>query len=46
MHQVQRVEADENWNLFCPNEAPGLSDKHSDEFKVDQGQFNLDVVCV
>ena len=31
---LQRVEADGDWNLFCPNEAPGLSDTHSDEFKV------------
>ncbi|CAN0074616.1 unnamed protein product [Ascophyllum nodosum] len=30
---MQRVEADGNWNLFCPNEAPGLSDTHSDKFK-------------
>lgn len=31
---LQRVEADGDWNLFCPNEAPGLSDTHSDAFKV------------
>ncbi|CAM9208820.1 unnamed protein product [Sphacelaria rigidula] len=30
---MQRVETDGDWNLFCPNEAPGLSDTHSDEFK-------------
>ncbi|CAM9325123.1 unnamed protein product [Ectocarpus sp. 12 AP-2014] len=30
---MQRVEADGDWNLFCPNEAPGLSDTHSEEFK-------------
>lgn len=30
----QRVEANGDWNLFCPNEAPGLADTHSDEFKV------------
>ncbi|CAM9947053.1 unnamed protein product [Pylaiella littoralis] len=30
---MQRVEADGDWNLFCPNEAPGLSDTHSDAFK-------------
>eukprot|EP00752_Nemacystus_decipiens_P014792 g13169.t1 len=30
---MQRVEADGDWNLFCPNEAPGLSETHSDEFK-------------
>lgn len=32
----QRVESDGDWNLFCPNEAPGLSDTHSEEFKVRQ----------
>ena len=29
---MQRVEADEEWSLFCPNEAPGLADVHGDEF--------------
>nr|WP_294895760.1 ribonucleoside-diphosphate reductase subunit alpha [uncultured Pedobacter sp.] len=30
---MERVEADGDWSLFCPHEAPGLADCHSDEFK-------------
>lgn len=30
---MKRVEANEDWSLFCPNEAPGLSDCHSEEFE-------------
>ena len=30
---MQRVEADENWSLFCPNEAPGLADCWGKEFE-------------
>lgn len=30
---VQRVEADQEWSLFCPNEAPGLADCWGDEFE-------------
>ncbi len=29
---MQRVEANEDWSLFCPNEAPGLHEVHRDEF--------------
>ena len=29
---MRRVEADESWSLFCPDEAPGLSDVHSAAF--------------
>ena len=29
---MQRVEADEDWSLFCPNEAPGLFQVWGDEF--------------
>ena len=29
---MERVEADGEWTLFCPNEAPGLSDCHGEEF--------------
>ena len=29
---MQRVEADASWSLFCPDEAPGLSDVHSEAF--------------
>jgi ribonucleotide reductase alpha subunit len=30
---MKRVEADEDWTLFCPNEAPGLSDVHGRDFE-------------
>lgn len=29
---MQRVEADEEWSLFCPHEAPGLHECHGEEF--------------
>ncbi|ANE52338.1 ribonucleoside-diphosphate reductase subunit alpha [Flavisolibacter tropicus] len=31
---MKRVEADGNWSLFCPNEAPGLSECWGEEFEV------------
>lgn len=31
---MERVEADGEWSLFCPNEAPGLADVYGDEFRV------------
>ncbi len=30
---MKRVEADEDWSLFCPNEAPGLPDCFGAEFE-------------
>jgi ribonucleoside-diphosphate reductase alpha subunit len=30
---MERIQAGETWSLFCPDEAPGLSEVHSDEFK-------------
>ncbi|WP_144605917.1 ribonucleoside-diphosphate reductase subunit alpha [Algoriphagus algorifonticola] len=30
---MKRVEQNENWSLFCPNECPGLSDCHGEEFE-------------
>jgi ribonucleoside-diphosphate reductase alpha chain len=30
---MKRVEADEEWSLFCPNEAPGLSDCYGEAFE-------------
>lgn len=30
---MERVEADGDWTLMCPNECPGLSDAYGDEFK-------------
>lgn len=29
---MKRVENDQSWSLFCPNEAPGLSDVFADKF--------------
>jgi ribonucleoside-diphosphate reductase alpha chain len=29
---MQRVEANGDWSLFCPDEAPGLADVYGDEF--------------
>jgi ribonucleoside-diphosphate reductase alpha subunit len=31
---MKRVEKNENWTLMCPNECPGLSDVHGDEFEI------------
>jgi ribonucleoside-diphosphate reductase alpha chain len=30
---MKRVEADGQWSLFCPNEAPGLQDCYGEEFE-------------
>ncbi len=30
---MERVKNDESWSLFCPNEAPGLSDCYGGEFE-------------
>lgn len=30
---MKRVEANETWSLFCPNEAPGLSECYGEEFE-------------
>ncbi len=30
---MQRVEADQNWTLMCPDECPGLADVHSEKFE-------------
>ena len=30
---MKRVQANGEWTLFCPNEAPGLSESHSAEFE-------------
>ena len=29
---MERIKADANWTLMCPNECPGLSDVYGDEF--------------
>ncbi|CAM9553650.1 unnamed protein product [Discosporangium mesarthrocarpum] len=36
---MQRVEADEKWSLFCPNEAKGLPDAHGNSFKALYEQY-------
>src|SRR4029453_12127447 len=30
---MKRVKENGTWSLFCPNEAPGLADSHSEEFE-------------
>ncbi|MDF9796209.1 ribonucleoside-diphosphate reductase alpha chain [Catalinimonas alkaloidigena] len=30
---MKRVESNEEWSLFCPNEAPGLYDSYGDDFE-------------
>lgn len=30
---MKRVEANQDWTLFCPNEAPGLADVYGEEFE-------------
>ncbi|MEX2593031.1 MAG: ribonucleoside-diphosphate reductase subunit alpha [Anditalea sp.] len=30
---MKRIEANEDWSLFCPHEAPGLSDCYGEEFE-------------
>ncbi len=30
---MKRVEANDNWSLFCPHECPGLADCYGDEFE-------------
>jgi len=30
---MKRVEANEDWSLFCPSEAPGLHEVYGDEFE-------------
>ena len=36
---MRRVERDETWSLFCPREAPGLADCHSEEFDALYAQY-------
>ncbi|CAH2560088.1 ribonucleoside-diphosphate reductase subunit alpha [Cardinium endosymbiont of Oedothorax gibbosus] len=36
---MQRVEEDEMWSLFCPNEAPGLSDCYGAAFEQKYKQY-------
>jgi len=32
-YSMKRVEANGDWSLFCPNEAPGMADVHGAEFE-------------
>lgn len=32
-YSMKRVEANADWPLFCPNEAPGLHEVHGEEFE-------------
>ena len=36
---MEKVQTDSDWCLFCPNEAPGLSDVYGDEFKTLYEQY-------
>ncbi len=39
---MKRVEADGEWSLFCPNEAPGLSDCHGEAFDTLYTQYEAE----
>ncbi|KAG8882693.1 ribonucleotide-diphosphate reductase subunit rnr1 [Tulasnella sp. 332] len=39
---MKRVEADGDWPLFCPAEAPGLADVHSEEFETLFAKYEQD----
>ena len=36
---MQRVEANQEWSLFCPNEAPGLADVWGAEFSMKYEEY-------
>ena len=36
---MKRVEKNQDWTLFCPNEAPGLADVYGDEFEALYEQY-------
>lgn len=39
---MRRVESDETWSLFCPNEAPGLADCWGEEFEQLYERYELE----
>lgn len=39
---MKRVEANGEWSLFCPNEAPGLSECFGEEFEQLYGQYEAE----
>ncbi len=43
---MERVQNNENWSLFCPNEAPGLADCWGDEFQNLYKKYEREVRCV
>ena len=36
---MKRVEANREWSLFCPNEAPGLAGVHITDFEALYGKY-------
>lgn len=39
---MKRVESNENWSLFCPNEAPGLHEVHGEEFEALYEKYEIE----
>lgn len=39
---MERVQADGQWTLFCPNEAPGMADVYGDKFKTLYEKYEAD----
>lgn len=39
---MKRVEKNETWSLFCPNEAPGLADVYGEEFEALYSKYEKD----
>lgn len=42
---MRRVENDQHWSLFCPNEAKGLSDVYGDEFEKLYLKYESEGIC-
>lgn len=40
---MRRVQANEQWSLFCPNEAPGLADCWGEEFEALYEKYEREV---
>ena len=41
---MKRVKKDEQWSLFCPNEAPGLQDVWGEEFEALYEKFVFTII--
>jgi ribonucleoside-diphosphate reductase alpha subunit len=39
---MKRLETDQEWSLFCPNEAPGLADVYGDKFDALYTKYELE----